>query len=49
MMHTIFRCFSSAVSFPLLLLRDNINMSTAMALLYFDEVFAIPNLLKELK
>ena len=45
----IFRRFSSAVSFQLLLLRDKINMSTAMAVLYFAEDFAMPNLLKQLK
>jgi hypothetical protein len=45
----LFFIFCELPGVPLLLLRDNVNMSTATAFLYFDEVFAIPNLSKQLK
>jgi hypothetical protein len=44
-----FSLFFICCELPRSPLRDNINMSTAIALLYFDEVFAIPNLAKQLK
>ena len=36
MLSIIFCCFSSAESFQILLLRDNINISAAIAFLYFE-------------
>jgi L-asparagine transporter-like permease len=45
----LFFIFCELPGVPLLLLRDNINMSTATAFLYFNEVFAIPNLSKQLQ